>query len=55
MLKDISSFVIGSARVALRGNRWYFAWLGFLVLLMLWGVTAWFSLFVLRLTFRPAG
>ncbi len=43
MLKDISSFVIGSARVALRGNRWYFAWLGFLVLLMLWGVTAWFQ------------
>jgi Ni/Fe-hydrogenase subunit HybB-like protein len=41
MLKDITSFVAGSARLALRGNRWYFAWIGFLGLLVLWGVTAW--------------
>jgi Ni/Fe-hydrogenase subunit HybB-like protein len=41
MLKDITSFVTGSARLALRGNRWYFAWIGFLGLLVLWGVTAW--------------
>ena len=41
MLKDIFSFVTGSARLALRGNRWYFAWLGFLGILVVWGVTAW--------------
>jgi len=41
MLKDITSFVTGSVRLALRGNRWYFAWIGFLGLLVLWGVTAW--------------
>lgn len=41
MLKDIISFVTGSARLALRGNRWYFAWITFLGILMLWGVTAW--------------
>jgi molybdopterin-containing oxidoreductase family membrane subunit len=41
MLHDITTFVTGSARLALRGNRWYFAWLGFLLLLVLWGVTAW--------------
>ena len=26
-----------------------------IVAMIFWGVTAWFSLFVLRLTFRPAG
>jgi molybdopterin-containing oxidoreductase family membrane subunit len=44
MIKDILSFVIGSARLALKGaNRWYFAWLGLLGLLMLWGLSAWWQ------------
>ena len=41
MIKDVVSFVIGSARMALRGNRAYFAWIGFLGLLGLWGLGAW--------------
>ena len=41
MIKDIIAFVTGSARTALSGNRWYFTWLGFLLLLVVWGVTAW--------------
>jgi Ni/Fe-hydrogenase subunit HybB-like protein len=43
MIKDIFSFVTGSARLALRGNRWYFAWLGLLGLLVVWGVAAWWQ------------
>jgi molybdopterin-containing oxidoreductase family membrane subunit len=43
MVKDILSFVTGSARLALRGNRWYFAWLGVLGLLVVWGFTAWWQ------------
>jgi molybdopterin-containing oxidoreductase family membrane subunit len=43
MIKDILSFVIGSARLALRGNRWYFAWLGLLGLLVVWGAAAWWQ------------
>ena len=41
MIKDIPSFVVGSARLVLRGNRWYFAWIAFLGVLIVWGVTAW--------------
>jgi molybdopterin-containing oxidoreductase family membrane subunit len=41
MIKDIPSFVAGSARLVLRGNRWYFAWMAFLGVLIVWGVTAW--------------
>jgi Ni/Fe-hydrogenase subunit HybB-like protein len=41
MIKDILSFVSGSARLVLRGNRWYFAWISFLGVLIVWGVTAW--------------
>jgi molybdopterin-containing oxidoreductase family membrane subunit len=43
MIKDILSFVTGSARLVLQGNRWYFSWVGFLGVLILWGVTAWFQ------------
>jgi Ni/Fe-hydrogenase subunit HybB-like protein len=44
MIKDILSFVTGSARLALKGsNPWYFAWLGLLGLLMVWGGTAWWQ------------
>jgi molybdopterin-containing oxidoreductase family membrane subunit len=43
MIKDIISFVTGSARLALRGNRWYFAWLGLLGLLVVWGAAAWWQ------------
>jgi molybdopterin-containing oxidoreductase family membrane subunit len=43
MIKDILSFVIGSTRLALRGNRWYFAWLGLLGLLVVWGAAAWWQ------------
>ena len=43
MIRDILSFVTGSARLALRGNRWYFAWLGLLGLLVVWGVAAWWQ------------
>ena len=41
MIKDILSFVSGSARLVLQGNRWYFAWITFLGVLIVWGVTAW--------------
>ncbi len=41
MIKDVASFVTGSARLAFKGNRLYFAWIGFLGLLALWGITAW--------------
>jgi molybdopterin-containing oxidoreductase family membrane subunit len=41
MIKDIPSFVAGSARLVLRGNRWYFAWMAFLGALIVWGATAW--------------
>ncbi len=43
MFKDIFSFVTGSARLVLRGNRWYFAWTAFLGVLIIWGVTAWWQ------------
>ena len=43
MLKDLLSFVTGSVRLAFRGNRLYFAWIGALGLLALWGLTAWFQ------------
>ena len=41
MIKDIFSFVSGSARLVLQGNRWYFAWISFLGVLIVWGATAW--------------
>ncbi len=41
MLKDIFSFVVGSARLAFRGGRLYYAWLVVLGLLAAWGATAW--------------
>jgi molybdopterin-containing oxidoreductase family membrane subunit len=41
MLKDIFSFVVGSARLAFRGGRLYYAWLAVLGLLVVWGATAW--------------
>jgi molybdopterin-containing oxidoreductase family membrane subunit len=41
MIRDIVSFVSGSARLVLQGNRWYFAWITFLGVLIVWGVTAW--------------
>jgi molybdopterin-containing oxidoreductase family membrane subunit len=43
MIKDVLSFVTVSARLALKGNRWYFAWLGLLGLLLVWGATAWWQ------------
>ena len=43
MLKNISTFIIGSARLALRGSRMYYAWLGVLGLLVVWGATAWWQ------------
>jgi molybdopterin-containing oxidoreductase family membrane subunit len=43
MVKDTISFVFGSARLALRGNRWYFAWIGLLGLLAVWGAAAWWQ------------
>ena len=43
MFKDFFSFVTGSARLVLRGNRWYFAWTAFLGVLIIWGVTAWWQ------------
>jgi len=41
MIKDLTSFVVGSTRLAFQGNRVYFAWIGFLGVLALWGLTAW--------------
>ncbi len=43
MIKDILSFVIGSARMALKGSPWYFAWLGLLGILVVWGGIAWWQ------------
>jgi Ni/Fe-hydrogenase subunit HybB-like protein len=43
MLKDIISFVVGSARLAFRGGRLYYAWLTVLGLLVVWGATAWWQ------------
>jgi molybdopterin-containing oxidoreductase family membrane subunit len=43
MLKDIASFVVGSARLAFRGGRVYYAWLTVLSLLVVWGATAWWQ------------
>ncbi|MCJ7756072.1 MAG: polysulfide reductase NrfD, partial [Thermoanaerobaculales bacterium] len=43
MIRDIVSFVTGSARLALRGGRIYHLWLAGLTALFLWGVTAWWQ------------
>ena len=40
MIRDIISFVSGSARLVLQGNRWYLAWISFLGVFIVWGVTA---------------
>ena len=41
MFKNTLDFIVGSARLMARGNRWYFAWVGLLGALVLWGLTAW--------------
>jgi Ni/Fe-hydrogenase subunit HybB-like protein len=43
MIRDIFSFVAGSARLALKGGRAYHLWLAALVALFLWGATAWWQ------------
>ncbi|MEJ2580640.1 MAG: polysulfide reductase NrfD [Acidobacteriota bacterium] len=43
MIKDVHSFVVGSARLAFRGGRLYYAWLVVLGLLVVWGATAWWQ------------
>ena len=40
-LRLFVQFAAGSARIALRGNRWYWAWIGFLAILMAAGFSAW--------------
>jgi len=43
MIRDILSFVTGSARLALKGGRIYHLWLVGLTALFVWGVTAWWQ------------
>jgi molybdopterin-containing oxidoreductase family membrane subunit len=43
MIRDIVSFVTGSARLALKGGRIYHLWLVGLTALFLWGVSAWWQ------------
>jgi Ni/Fe-hydrogenase subunit HybB-like protein len=43
MIRDIVSFVTGSARLALKGGRIYHLWLFGLTALFVWGVTAWWQ------------
>ena len=43
MIRDVFDFVSGSARLAFRGGRLYYAWLGLLGLMVVWGVTAWWQ------------
>ena len=40
-LRDLSSFVTGSARLVARGGFAYYAWMALLLVLFAWGVTAW--------------
>jgi len=40
-LRDLSSFVTGSARLVARGSHAYYAWMALLLVLFAWGVTAW--------------
>jgi len=40
-LRDLSSFVTGSARLVARGGHAYYAWMALLLVLFAWGVTAW--------------
>ncbi len=42
-MKNLFRFVSDSARLTLQGNRWYFAWIGALLLLVIWGVSAWWQ------------
>ncbi|MCP4895823.1 MAG: polysulfide reductase NrfD [bacterium] len=39
-MREVLQFVSGSTRLAFRGGKIYFAWMGFLSLLVLWGATA---------------
>lgn len=39
-LRAFLGFFTGTARLLLKGNRWYYAWIGFLLLLILMGVVA---------------
>ena len=43
MIRDVADFVLGSVRLAFRGGRLYYAWLGLLGLMVVWGVTAWWQ------------
>jgi Ni/Fe-hydrogenase subunit HybB-like protein len=43
MIRDILSFVTGSARLALKGGRIYHLWLVGLTALVVWGITAWWQ------------
>jgi molybdopterin-containing oxidoreductase family membrane subunit len=40
-LRLFVQFAAGSARIALRGNRWYWAWIAFLAVLIAAGFSAW--------------
>jgi molybdopterin-containing oxidoreductase family membrane subunit len=40
-LRSFARFAGGSLRIALRGNRWYWAWVAFLLALMAAGLSAW--------------
>ena len=43
MIRDVVDFVLGSVRLAFRGGRLYYAWLGLLGLMVVWGVSAWWQ------------
>jgi len=45
MIKDVVSFITGSARIAFKGNATFYAWIAFLGLVCLWGLTAWWNQF----------
>ena len=45
MIKDIASFITGSARIAFKGGRNFYIWIGFLAIICLWGFTAWWTQF----------
>jgi Ni/Fe-hydrogenase subunit HybB-like protein len=43
MVKDIASFITGSARIAFKGGRLFYGWVSILVLVFLWGFVAWLN------------
>jgi Ni/Fe-hydrogenase subunit HybB-like protein len=45
MVRDILDFVSGSARLAFRGGRVYYVWLGLLGLMVAWGAAGWWQQF----------